>query len=543
MWLAYPPMGLFPLAWVAPIGWLFACEYKTVLTRRDYFWLWISGCAFWLATLEGVRLVFWALYFGWVAISLYLAAYIPLFVGATRILRHRWRWPLELAAPVAWCGLEVFRSYFLTGFSSNTLAHSQVPWPTILQIADQLGGTGISFLMVATAASCHQLIVGWGDRKFASAAAVFFGLATAVAICLAYGSWRLKQADALALAAPLMRVLLVQENTPSVYAANAMNPKEAWELYLAETSRLAVEWGPVDLVVWPETTFGSSVIASANLAPRGGYSEEELQAELAALKRDFDLRIRMLLSAAQGKSDWQTLPSSTAAPYLLIGVNVAEVNNNADKFFNSALLVGPDGRALGRYDKMHPVMFGEYVPLGPALGWLRDILGPGIQAGEHPSSFQVNQVSISPSICFDSMVPRLISSQVRELVSIGQAPDVLINITNDSWFKSSAILDHHLACSTLCAVENRRPMLVAANNGLSANIDGSGRVLAVSQRSAAGGVFAEPHRDNRWGLVQTVGYPLGWLCSWIIMASFCAETALWLRGRTKATKTSITPPH
>ncbi len=90
------------------------------------------------------------------------------------------------------------------------------------------------------------------------------------------------------------------------------------------------------------------------------------------------------------------------------------------------------------------------------------------------------------------------------------------------------MLDHHLACSILCAVENRRPLLVAANTGLSAHIDGSGRLLQCSQRLTAQTLVAEPHPDGRWGLVQFAGYPLSWLCALVTGVALCS---IWFSGK------------
>jgi apolipoprotein N-acyltransferase len=159
-------------------------------------------------------------------------------------------------------------------------------------------------------------------------------------------------------------------------------------------------------------------------------------------------------------------------------------------------------------------VFGEYIPLRPLLGWLETWFSfAGTQPGFHPKAIEVADVHLAPNICFESMVPPLIRWQIQQLKRQGTDPQVLINLTNDSWFKGTSMLDHHLASSILCSVENRRPMLVAANTGITAEIDGSGRLLQGTQRFAAQALLAQPRRDGRWSMVQAFGYPLSWLCA------------------------------
>ncbi len=143
-----------------------------------------------------------------------------------------------------------------------------------------------------------------------------------------------------------------------------------------------------------------------------------------------------------------------------------------------------------------------------------------VKPGDAPKCFDVSGVKVAPNICFESMLPELVSWQVRQLRQANHAPDVLINVTNDSWFWGSSILDHHLACSIFCAVENRRPLLAAANTGLSAEIDGSGRVLQVTKRMTKASLLAKPIADARGGLVQLMGYPAAWLCCLLSAIAF-----------------------
>ncbi len=96
---------------------------------------------------------------------------------------------------------------------------------------------------------------------------------------------------------------------------------------------------------------------------------------------------------------------------------------------------------------------------------------------------------------------------LRTLRAQGHDPQVLINVTNDSWFRGSSILDHHLACEVLTAVELRRPFLIAANTGLTAWIDGSGRILQQTKRLEPAFIIAEPTIDSRFRSNASLGRP------------------------------------
>lgn len=595
LWAASPPLAWGLLAWIAPLGWLWICARQAPVGARGYVALWLSGCLFWLLVLHGIRLAYWPLTFGWLALSLYLAVYIPAFVVATRTMYWSWKWPLVIAAPVAWLGLELIRSYLLTGYAANSLAHTQVHFPSVIQLSDQLGSGGVSFVIMTVSSALTM----WLDaprrqsplsplpplspkpsspqftspspsspksspsRRQSKTWNLLWGpvwAGTLLASTLGYGWWRLYQADRMqADQSPLLRVLLLQENTPSIFDNySPERNQQSWDAYLELARQAAVEHAdqpPLDLVVWPESTFTANEqwveadIADGlppelqsehvDLARLLNFRDQMAQAlrfkaqlVLSAIRHPARMRLNQAMQTSADNSDEPARdgslsdapqPDSLERPYLLVGNDVIVYDSERLRQYNSALLIGPDAQLLDRYSKMHLVMFGEYIPLGPLLQWLRDMVGlAGMDAGEEAKSFAVGQVRISPSICFESMMPRVINQQMRSLKARGETPDVLINITNDSWFRGSSMLDHHLACSLLCAVENRRPLLVAANTGLSASIDSSGRVLQVSERLRAEAIVAEPKADGRWGLAQAVGYPLSWLCALLTVIALVA---------------------
>ncbi len=547
LWSAFAPLNWSPLAWLAPIGWLLVIERERPVSKIGYFVLWLSGCVFWLLILQGIRLAFWPLYFGWIGLSLYLAVYVPVFVGTARRLRHRGSVPLVIAAPLVWVGLELVRSYLLTGFAANTLAHSQAHRPLVIQLADQLGTGGVGFVMLSVSSAVLQL------ARAACKQAAWRGVAGSVALAgslwialLGYGGWKLSEADALAASQePQLRALLIQENTPTIFEFDPERNQLAWTRYLNLTRTAVQEHGPVDLVVWPESTFtGNEPLfatrLTAGISPElraQGVTEEELLGAVQDYERRFEFRVARLQHAASGMAAGDAMPLVPShLPHLLVGCDFAVYTSQELERYNSALWIGPEGGLRGQYAKMHLVMFGEYIPLGPVLKWLGDSFGlSGLSAGQTAESFELQQSGgsktfrVAPNICFESTVPQLISWQVRTLSRRGEAPDVLVNLTNDSWFRGSSILDHHLASTILSAVETRRPILVAANTGLTAHVDGAGRVLQVTERLKAGAILAEVTADARGGLVQWLGYPLAWMCGAVCLVTWVLQGVSWLR--------------
>lgn len=554
LWASFAPLELSFFAWLAPIGWLALIERPASPGKRGYLLIYFSGVLFWLLNLQGIRLAFWALIFGWIALSIYLAIYIPLFVGITRTLRYQWRWPLYLAAPVSWVGLEVARSFIITGYAASQLGHTQAHLPTMIQIADQLGGYGVSFLIVAVSVAIWQIWTGYRQSQLRSAIvpAVF---ATILLLgTVIYGQWRLRQADAMvANSKPLLKVILLQENTPTIFDSNTERIAVAWARYLDLTREAAQQHGVADLVVWPESTFTNLLpwteinitqgVPQDLLKRDSSITEEQLEYGKQRSAAEFKIKLDRVLAAARNESVMQPPPDPIRdRPFLLLGCDAWIVNSDRTEQFNSAIFFDPKGAYQDRYDKMHLVMFGEYIPLGPLLQFLADAFQMGsIQAGKNVKCFEMQGVKVAPNICFESMLPELISWQLRQLAAEDRAPDVLINVTNDSWFWGSSILDHHLACSIFCAVENRRPLLAAANTGLSAEIDGSGRVMQVTQRLAKASLLAEPRGDGRGGLVQSFGYPFAWLCCLVTSLALVGSIMKLLNRRMGPSVPSIQP--
>ena len=165
LYLAFPPANLWLLAWVAPVPWVLLARLEKLPERRPYPLLYLVGAAHWLVLLQWVRLGHWAAYFGWFALTLYLACYLPLFVGLTRVAHIRLRVPMLVAAPAIWVGLEALRGWLFTGLAIALLGHTQIHQLHLVQISDLGGAYLVSFLVMVVATAIAESISASGIQS------------------------------------------------------------------------------------------------------------------------------------------------------------------------------------------------------------------------------------------------------------------------------------------------------------------------------------------------------------------------------------------
>jgi apolipoprotein N-acyltransferase len=219
-------------------------------------------------------------------------------------------------------------------------------------------------------------------------------------------------------------------------------------------------------------------------------------------------RRKLQAKVANNELDFSETTSALNAP-LLIGLDTWHYTASDVKFLNSAAYVSKTGKLLGRYDKMHLVPFGEYIPCADLLPWIYNGLTPlsaGMTPGKEPvamdleysvSPAEKKTIRFAPNICYETVISRLIRRQINVLKARDQEPDLLVNLSNDGWYWSSSELDMLLACSVFRAVECRKPYVIAANTGFSASIDGSGKLLQKGPRHEADTLLAEVQLDSR----------------------------------------------
>ena len=519
LWAALPPLHWPWLAWVAPVGWLLLVRQPQLSGRRPCLVIWLTGFAFWLTNLHGIRLAHWALWFGWIALAFYLAFYVPLFVAVTRAAVQRLRVPLMVAAPVTWTGLELLRGYLLTGFSGGLLGHSQVRWTMLIQLADTFGAYGVSFLVMFVSAGVARLMPLAPPANSPRDRWTFWPVAAivlAVASTLGYGRYRLDEPLPRAGQMPV-KVALIQEAVDTDFDAPPERSYETFQLYRDLTRRACADNPDLQLVVWPESAFTAGTPEllysdEADAPPVGSpYSLAEFRDRAHTQSLAFANKTQSLMATL---NPGELAPDNDRGVALLAGSDTFDLTGPTPRIYNTAILIRPSGTVGGRYFKMHPVMFGEYIPFGDSIPWLYRVtpLGGGLTPGDRPQVFRAGGLTFSPSICFESTVPHLIQRQVRQLARDGTPPDVLVNVTNDGWFWGSSILDMQFHCAVFRAVENRRPFLIAANTGISAWIDGRGQIVRESPRRRPDVIIADVEPDGRFGLYQAWGDLPAWFC-------------------------------
>jgi len=417
--------------------------------------------------------------------------YFPVFVALSRTAVHRYRIPLCVAVPVIWVGLEYLRAHLMTGFSWYYLGHTQYLWIDLIQISDLTGAYGISFILALASAVLAGLIpMSWfssqqdvqqslskqqpAAHSYRRKLIPVVALLVTVTAAIVYGQVRRAQAEF----REGPRIALVQGNFTSEVKHDGRN---AQNIYIAHRNLggATVSYQP-DLIVWPESMFPDRLYEySPNL------TDEQLKAIAPPIP---NLDLDDWVEEWRRPDTRRTLIdlSVEAQKPMIIGINAAQAETDKFQLYNSAVFVDPQRGIQGRYDKMHRVPFGEYIPLRDIFPFLQSFTPYGdqfgIAAGKRPTRFDDPQRgwSYAPLICFEDTVPHVVCDIVRSTENgSGESKpvDCLVNLTNDSWFHGSRELDQHLITAAFRAVECRKPIVRAVNTGISAYIDGNGVII------------------------------------------------------------------
>ncbi|WP_406693428.1 apolipoprotein N-acyltransferase [Singulisphaera sp. Ch08] len=510
LWFSFLPTDWSWLAWGALVPLLLLI--KSQRSRRSiYFGAWTGGMLFWVLSIQWVRLTDSDAWLAWLVMALALSVWWPGFLLLARLSVLRLGIPLMVAVPLIWVGLEFVRAHILTGFPWYYLAHSQHRVLPLIQIADTTGALGVSILIALVNAWLVDLrtlpllqSTPRGDRLARPQlvrASIVLGL---LAVTAGYGTFRITTArfqDGPRLAL-LQSNLEQSRKAPSNHEQILLTYKSLVERALRENKRL-------DLIVWPETSYPLPFVVRD---PQLSDSDYERQARAIDPKNGREVWNYWEQESTFQLHNWT---DQVRVP-MLVGSTLYDFHASGFSKVNAAILFEPGVKAIQRYAKIHLVPFGEYVPLIDLFPWLtvltpyRNGTIPLLTFGTKPAWFQLGRYRFATAICFEDTIPHL----VRRFFQ-GQGtrlPDVVLNISNDGWFRGSSEHDIHLAISVFRAIENRVPLARAVNTGVSALIDGNGRVIAALPKVTEEVLSVTVPLDDRVALYSEWGDWLGIGC-------------------------------
>jgi apolipoprotein N-acyltransferase len=416
---------------------------------------------------------------------LYLALYYGAFGLAISVLANWSQRAAIVLSPFVWVGVELARTR-ISGFPWDLLGIAQVDNVPLTRVATFTGVYGLSLeIMIVNAAFAAAFLVRGSRRRSLLFAALV------AALVLQSARW---------IPVPKLvtdrSAVLVQENIPVL--DNADWTRQYFEDTLTDLTKLSVSTLPEesqrpDLIVWPES-------------PAPFYTGDPL--------------FRTALSQI----------ATTAHAWVVAGnIGVENAGGPAQQIFNSAALVGPDGEFEARYDKVHLVPFGEYVPFKGLLsfaGGLTKEVGD-FSRGRSREPLQADGQKLGTFICYESIFP----DEVRRFAKNGA--QVFVNISNDGWYGDSGAYAQHLRQARMRAVENARWLLRATHTGVTAAIDTNGRVVQKVPRKVRTALTAPYALESATTFYTRHGDWLGYACAIISVGAILAAITP-VKGRLKA---------
>ena len=443
--LCFPTIDLFLIAWIALVPFLLSLYDKGpkgafkagMALGVPYFF----GTLYWIyhsinhyggvSFISSIAIV--------ILLCLYLSLYMGIFAFFFSVAIKRTYLPALLIAPVFWVVLEFLRSYLFTGFPWSSIGYSQYKFLTVIQISDFAGIYGVSFLVVAVNGALADIFLIKRRTKdmplfpMSQTVVGFAVLSLFIISTVVYGQIRLREERP----GKQLRVGVIQGNIEQDKKWDPSYQDEVLGIY-KELSLKAASSAP-SLIVWPETA-----------VPFLFRTDTKYTQALA----DFVKRLNT---------------------YLLFGTVMTKGNAGERQLLsNSAVLLDDNGTVSYVYDKIHLVPFGEYVPLQKLLFFINKlVVGIGdYAAGDSYLKAMSPYGDFATLICYEIAFPGL----VRKFYSNGG--DFMVNITNDAWFGRTTGPYQHFSMAVFRAVENRKPVIRAANTGISGLIDSSGRILS-----------------------------------------------------------------
>lgn len=440
---AFPDFDYYPLAWIALVPLLIALSNKSLKT--SFYLGTLNGFVFFLGTIYWVShsmhvygnlslaIAIPALMLLCLILSLYTAVFS---IGYNLITRYSVL-PALFTVPFLWVTAEYLRTYTILEYPWALLGYSQYRFLPLIQIADITGIYGISFLVAAVNGLFLDLFNLWKQRAEKGhiqspgrTLASIICLVLVISAVIFYGNRKLIRSET----GHKIDISVVQGNIEQDKKWNPLYQREVIDAYKRLTE--SVIGNKPEIVIWPE----------------------------ASLPFTFEQHAEFTAELLQFQSGLNT--------YLLLGTMTPKEKGLS----NSAVLLSPDGKVSSVYDKIHLVPYGEYVPLRNFFPFIRKLtegIGDFIP-GDEPVVMELPFAKIGNLICYEIIFPDLSRNLVRK------GANLLVTITNDAWFGRSSAPYQHFSTAVFRAIENRVPVVRAANTGISGYIDPFGRIIKKS---------------------------------------------------------------
>jgi apolipoprotein N-acyltransferase len=495
----YAPWSIWPVAYIAFVPWLLlVCLAPSAI--GTYLASYLLGVAFFLTHW---RWLYETTPPAYLAGCLAFALYFCLGAWLVRHLRRRRCLPVTFAFALVWVSVEFMRSRGVLAFPWFLLGHTQIRLISLMQIADITGVYGISLAVAMVNGLIVDLILrrkhsGLGALRAWPAAPIC--VIAVFAVMFGYGWYRL--ATLPVNRGPKVAVLqadflLKAEEGPDYDFWKEEHEKQ--RAYLTILNKVSPEHP--DVIVLPETPWTMYL------------NKEFLQLDPAMLKTLNKFQ-QLFFRVSREWFDRFSLIAQREHATIVVGAISTEQQpagvRPPEYKFNSAFVFRPDGSEMGRYDKNHLVLFGEYVPfrysIPPLYRWLNGVTpwGQGgyeysLTPGNRPTVFEArgqtdpNQAHhFGVTICYEDVIPQVF----RRFILAGNGEkrvDFMLNISNDGWFGHGAQQPQHLVNCAFRAIENRVGVARAANTGISGFIrpDGTWHDLV--------------HTDPNWPLAGGTG--------------------------------------
>jgi apolipoprotein N-acyltransferase len=467
---ALPPFDLWPLAFVCWMPLLVAIAQRTpkqaLLLGAMQGFVINAGGSRWLPGVVAT--------FGKMSPLTAVLLSLPLWVygaGRSALLawltaRARGRGPVGLTFVLALAASETFYPLLVPWYAAAQVHRV----PLLMQGAELGGPILVGALLAASSAGLAEWVMARKERRAPNRGELAFA-ALAPALLVAYGAARIPAVDAAVASAPAGKIGLVQANVPHSGATLG----RAIDVHRAATEKLVAQ-GDLDLVIWPETAL-SGVIPSEALG--------------TVLRRD-------VASPPPGH------------PRITTPILTGALLKSDEELHNSALVFDGAGTVGGVYDKVRPLVVGEWLPFEQVFPRLRTWLPSAgqIAPGKSLAPLPLGPHRLSVLICYEDTLGAFANEMVREA-----DPDLLVNLTNDSWFGRSNVAAMHLALAKFRAVEHRRYLVSASNSGVSAFIDPIGRSAGETPVLEAATRIGTIHWLHGRTLYERTGDLFGWLAA------------------------------